>query len=121
MERTIRPRFASELCTKYGESESAIKLRIGLRTAPLNDLSHRNNVVLSVVPPLRPHHSSSGSGRSAFGLNLRHQAAIEAKLARFEEFVQRALDDLRIPIYSGRVFRREAGHRSDLKPATIPK
>jgi hypothetical protein len=29
--------------------------------------------------------------------------------------------DVRIPIYSGRVFRREAGHRSDLKPATIPK
>jgi hypothetical protein len=29
--------------------------------------------------------------------------------------------DMRIPIYSGRVFRREAGHRSDLKPATIPK
>ncbi|WP_256478490.1 hypothetical protein [Bradyrhizobium barranii] len=28
---------------------------------------------------------------------------------------------LRIPIYSGRVFRLEAGHRSDLKPATIPK
>jgi acyl-CoA hydrolase len=28
---------------------------------------------------------------------------------------------MRIPIYSGRVFRREAGHRSDLKPATIPK
>jgi hypothetical protein len=28
---------------------------------------------------------------------------------------------LRIPIYSGQVFRREAGHRSDLKPATIPK
>jgi hypothetical protein len=28
---------------------------------------------------------------------------------------------LRIPIYSGRVFRSEAGHRSDLKPATIPK
>jgi hypothetical protein len=28
---------------------------------------------------------------------------------------------LRIPIYSGRVFRREAGHRSDLKPSTIPK
>jgi len=25
---------------------------------------------------------------------------------------------LRIPIYSGRVFRREAGHRSDLKPST---
>jgi hypothetical protein len=61
--------------------------------SPLNDLSHRNNVVLSVVPPLRPHHSSCGSSRSAFGLNLRHQAAIQAKLARFEEFVQRALDD----------------------------
>ncbi|MDH2348696.1 hypothetical protein [Bradyrhizobium sp. SSUT77] len=30
-------------------------------------------------------------------------------------------DYLRIPIYSGRVFRLEAGHRSDLKPATIPK
>ena len=29
--------------------------------------------------------------------------------------------EMRIPIYSGRVFRREAGHRSDLKPATIPK
>jgi hypothetical protein len=28
---------------------------------------------------------------------------------------------MRIPIYSGRVFRREAGHRSDLKPSTIPK
>jgi hypothetical protein len=28
---------------------------------------------------------------------------------------------MRIPIYSGRVFRREAGPRSDLKPATIPK
>lgn len=27
---------------------------------------------------------------------------------------------LRIPIHSGRVFRREAGHRSDLIPATIP-
>jgi hypothetical protein len=30
-------------------------------------------------------------------------------------------DELRIPIYAGRVFRFEAGHRSDLKPATIPK
>ncbi|GLR97202.1 hypothetical protein GCM10007858_48420 [Bradyrhizobium liaoningense] len=29
--------------------------------------------------------------------------------------------EVRIPIYSGRVFRLEAGHRSDLKPATIPK
>lgn len=28
---------------------------------------------------------------------------------------------LRIPIYSGRVFRFEAGHRSDMKPATVPK
>ena len=28
---------------------------------------------------------------------------------------------MRIPIYSGRVFRHEAGHRSDLKPSTIPK
>ncbi|MHC2390852.1 hypothetical protein ACVMFA_009503 [Bradyrhizobium liaoningense] len=28
---------------------------------------------------------------------------------------------VRIPIYSGQVFRLEAGHRSDLKPATIPK
>ena len=27
---------------------------------------------------------------------------------------------VRIPIHSGRVFRREAGHRSDLMPATIP-
>jgi hypothetical protein len=30
-------------------------------------------------------------------------------------------DKMWIPIYSGRVFRREAGPRSDLKPATIPK
>ncbi|WP_210166468.1 hypothetical protein, partial [Bosea vaviloviae] len=28
--------------------------------------------------------------------------------------------DLRIPIHSGRVFRFEAGHRSDLMSATIP-
>ena len=35
--------------------------------------------------------------------------------------VQAVSIELRIPIYSGRVFRREAGHRSDLKPATIPK
>lgn len=28
---------------------------------------------------------------------------------------------VRIPIYSGRVFQLEAGHRSDLKPSTIPK
>jgi hypothetical protein len=27
---------------------------------------------------------------------------------------------LRIPIHSGRVFRFEAGHRSDLMSATIP-
>jgi UDP-glucose-4-epimerase GalE len=32
-----------------------------------------------------------------------------------------AAKEMRIPIYSGQVFRREAGHRSDLKPATIPK
>jgi hypothetical protein len=30
-------------------------------------------------------------------------------------------DLLRIPIYAGRILRLEAGHRSDLKPATIPK
>ena len=29
--------------------------------------------------------------------------------------------EMRIPIYAGRVFRFEAGQRSDLKPATIPK
>jgi hypothetical protein len=28
---------------------------------------------------------------------------------------------VQIPIQSGRVFRREAGHRSGLKPATIPR
>jgi hypothetical protein len=33
---------------------------------------------------------------------------------RFREF------KMRIPIYSGRVFRREAGHRSEMKPAAIP-
>ena len=33
----------------------------------------------------------------------------------------RNTNGMRIPIYSGRVFRREAGHRSDLKPSTIPK
>lgn len=32
-----------------------------------------------------------------------------------------ASQSVRIPIYSGRVFRSEAGPRSDLKPATIPK
>jgi putative SOS response-associated peptidase YedK len=29
--------------------------------------------------------------------------------------------NMRIPIYSGRVFRREAGQGSDLKPASIPR
>jgi hypothetical protein len=28
--------------------------------------------------------------------------------------------ELRIPIEAGRVFRREAGQRSDVNPATIP-
>jgi hypothetical protein len=28
--------------------------------------------------------------------------------------------NLRIPLEAGRVFRREAGQRSELKPATIP-
>jgi hypothetical protein len=27
---------------------------------------------------------------------------------------------VRIPIYSGRVFRREAGHHSEMKSAAIP-
>ena len=31
-----------------------------------------------------------------------------------------ALTKVRIPIHSGQAFRREAGHRSDLIPATIP-
>jgi hypothetical protein len=31
------------------------------------------------------------------------------------------LPKLRIPIQSGRVFRLEAGHRSGVKPATIPR
>ena len=42
-------------------------------------------------------------------------AAAEPKVRRI------AFDKVRIPIYSGRVFRFEAGHRSDMKPATIPK
>jgi len=29
-------------------------------------------------------------------------------------------DNLQIPIEAGRVFRRDAGQRSDMKPATIP-
>ncbi|MGC0392465.1 transposase [Bradyrhizobium liaoningense] len=53
--------------------------------------------------------------------------ALHAKigeLALENDFLSGALTKaglLRIPIYSGRVFRLEAGHRSDLKPATIPK
>jgi hypothetical protein len=31
------------------------------------------------------------------------------------------VERVRIPIEAGRVFRREAGHRSDLMSATIPK
>jgi len=33
----------------------------------------------------------------------------------------RSCDSMRIPIQSGQVFRREAGHHSDLKPATSPE
>ena len=32
-----------------------------------------------------------------------------------------AIFQMRIPIYSGRIFRREAGRGSDLKPASIPR
>lgn len=32
-----------------------------------------------------------------------------------------SVTQLRIPIEAGQVFRREAGHRSDLMSATIPK
>jgi IS5 family transposase len=37
-----------------------------------------------------------------------------------EVLCERWVENLRIPIYSGRVFRRKASHRSDLKPAGIP-
>ena len=50
--------------------------------------------------------------------SIRAQAAFRADLVGRN---MKRIENLRIPIYSGRVFRREAGHRSDLKPATIPK
>jgi hypothetical protein len=40
----------------------------------------------------------------------------EASEAAFLAYV----DSLQIPTEAGRVFRFEAGHRSDMKPATIP-
>ncbi|MGC0387712.1 MULTISPECIES: hypothetical protein [Bradyrhizobium] len=50
------------------------------------------------------------NGSIFVGLDV-HKATISVAVA----------EGMRIPIYSGRVFRLEAGHRSDLKPATIPK
>jgi hypothetical protein len=80
----------------------------------------------------------SGPGRDAQREHLElYRASLELKLlaevrcwpkqrkGRAAEqcptFKARSLHKLRIPIYSGWVFRREAGHRYDLKPSTIPK
>ncbi len=45
----------------------------------------------------------------------------EGLLPQHHQVDARPLELVRIPIYSGRVFRREAGRGSDLKPASIPR
>jgi hypothetical protein len=46
--------------------------------------------------------------------------AQEAQALGIDELIERR-DDMRIPTQSGRLFRFEAGHGTDLIPATIPK
>jgi hypothetical protein len=41
-----------------------------------------------------------------------------ARKSLFDHLV--GASNVRIPIYSGQVFRREAGHHSEMKPAAIP-
>jgi len=41
-------------------------------------------------------------------------------MAEIARKTKRYPTDLQFPIEAGRVFRRETGQRSDLKPATIP-
>jgi hydroxymethylpyrimidine pyrophosphatase-like HAD family hydrolase len=53
-------------------------------------------------------------------ISLPQRTALEL-IARFTRDSRVSLNlYLRIPIYSGRVFRREAGRGSEVKPATIP-
>jgi len=52
------------------------------------------------------------------------QVAEESLMAtadNLREYSVQLINMVRIPIYSGRVFRREAGRGSDLKPASIPR
>ena len=57
---------------------------------------------------------------TTFGRDVIDDFLFPFNLAAWSLFFEMVVN-VRIPIYSGRVFRREAGHRSDLKPSTIPK
>ncbi|MCK1659427.1 hypothetical protein IVA90_17725 [Bradyrhizobium sp. 151] len=69
----------------------------------------------SIVPryPLTPGYQALAVARSVQERLALHNISCRQFLVQ--------LLQVRIPIYFGRVFRLEAGHRSDLKPATIPK
>ncbi len=82
-----------------------------------------------VAEHLRPIGEGEIGGDQQRGVFVEFADQVEQQLAarlaerQIAEFVDddEIVEQLRIPIYSGRVFRREAGPRSDLKPATIPK
>ncbi|WP_247567292.1 hypothetical protein [Bradyrhizobium sp. 151] len=71
---------------------------------------------LSSLTPLRARSIASGAPMAPVPMTQTFLADRSDACGALE-----AKSEMRIPIYFGRVFRLEAGHRSDLKPATIPK
>ncbi len=76
---------------------------------------NRNNVPL-------PDGDADGAQRVALVRFVDVLARLEARreLQTMQQQREGSPDVLRIPIEAGQVFRGEAGHRSDLKPAGIP-
>jgi hypothetical protein len=79
---------------------------LSCRNRALTDQLHR----LKLKLPLQFHLCVATSGF------IKHLISVFIKPAAAQ-----TSGSMRIPIYSGRVFRLEAGHRSDLKSAAIPK
>jgi hypothetical protein len=86
---------------------------IGRRT------SHAGRTTVTITSSHGEHHRARKALTriAGFFATLRKTAEQLTPLERW----YRILSEVRIPILSGRVYRREAGRASDLKPATIPR